>query len=285
VIKFGQSAAELYVPDGIDGQSALHRSTHLGVGAHQDDLEIMAFHGVMECFGSSDKWFCGVTCTNGVGGPRKEGLENLAPDEVGALRNEEQNKAADLGRYGAMVQLNYASSDVKGRDKSDLIADLYKILCAVRPAVVYTHNPADKHDTHVGVMIATLHAIRGMPADSRPKKLFGCEVWRDLDWLSDHEKVRLDASGNDELAAALINCHASQVTPAKRYDLATIGRRRANATYSDSHSNILEKNVTHAMDLSPLILDDTLNLQDFLAEKIHDFEQSVVNTLIKQLPG
>jgi LmbE family N-acetylglucosaminyl deacetylase len=283
VIEFGQTAAQLFVPDGMDKQRALQRCTHMGIGAHQDDLEIMAFHGVLECYGNSDNWFTGVTCTNGFGGPRKEGLEDLAPEEIGALRNEEQNKAADLGCYGAMVQLNYASSDVKGGDKSDVIADLYEILCAARPAVVYTHNPADKHDTHLGVTIAILHAIRRMPIENRPGKLYGCEVWRDLDWLRDDDKACLDVSGNDELAASLINCHESQVTTAKRYDLATIGRRRANATYSDSHSNTPEEFVTYAMDLSPLMRDDGMSLQEFVAGKVRGFEQSVMNALGSQL--
>jgi len=275
--------ARLYVPDGLETERALRRCSHMGIGAHQDDLEIMAFHGVLECFDSTDNWFCGVTCTDGTGGPRKQDLEHLAPGEVGALRNKEQDKAAELGQYGAMVQLNYSSMDVKNKDKSDLIADLHELLSAMQPRVVYTHNPADKHDTHVGVVIAALQAIRKIPVGQRPSKLYGCEVWQDLDWLNDDEKVRLDASGNDQLAVALINCHASQVTPAKRYDLATIGRRRANATYSDSHGNIPEAYVTHAMDLSPLILDDALNLQDFVAERIRGFEQSVMNTLASQL--
>jgi LmbE family N-acetylglucosaminyl deacetylase len=280
---FTHPEARLYVPDGFEKEGALRRCTHMGIGAHQDDLEIMAFHGVLECFDNPGNWFCGVTCTDGSGGPRKQGLEHLEPGEVGALRNEEQDKAAKLGQYGAMVQLNYSSKDVKNEDKSDVIADLYELLLAVQPRVIYTHNPADKHDTHVGVVIAALEAIRKMPAEQRPGKLYGCEVWQDLDWLNDKEKIRLDTSGNDTLAAALINCHASQVTPAKRYDLATLGRRRANATYSDSHGNTPEKFVTHAMDLSPLIFDEKLSLRDFVAGKIRGFEQSVLNTLASQL--
>jgi LmbE family N-acetylglucosaminyl deacetylase len=283
VIEFGQSTAQFHVPDGIDEQPALQRCTHMGVGAHQDDLEIMAFHGVLQCFENPDNWFCGVTCTNGTGGPRKQALEHLAPEKIGALRNEEQNKAADLGRYGAMVQLNYPSSDVNDSDKSVVIADLYEILCAATPAVVYTHNPADKHDTHLGVLIATLLAIRRMPVEKRPRKLYGCEVWRDLDWLNDDDKVCLDVSGNDKLAVDLINCHESQVTPAKRYDLATIGRRRANATYSDSHGDTPEEFVTCAMDLSPLLRDDDMNLQEFVAGKVRGFEQSVMSALGSQL--
>jgi LmbE family N-acetylglucosaminyl deacetylase len=282
-MRFGHPKARLYVPDGVETEMALRRCSHMGIGAHQDDLEIMAFHGVLECFDNPNNWFCGVTCSEGTGGPRKKELEHLTPEEVGALRNEEQDKAATLGQYGAMVQLNYASKDIKNIDKSDVVASLYDLLSAVQPRVVYTHNPADKHDTHVGVAIAALQAIRKMPLGRRPSKFYGCEVWQGLDWLHDDEKVRLDVSGNDQLAEELINCHASQVTPTKRYDLATIGRRRANATYSDSHGNTPEAYVTHAMDLSPLILDDALSLQDFIAEKIRGFELSVMNTLVNQL--
>jgi len=276
---FAHPKTRLYVPDGLEKEGALRRCTHMGIGAHQDDLEIMAFHGVLECFDNPDNWFCGVTCTDGSGGPRKQGLEHLTPVEVGALRNEEQDKAAKLGHYGAMVQLNYSSMEVKNRDNSDVIADLYEWLLAVQPRVVYTHNPADKHDTHVGVVIAALEAIRKMPVGQRPDKLYGCEVWRDLDWLNDDDKVCLDVSGSEELAAALIVCHDSQITHAKRYDLATMGRRRANATYSDSHGNTPETYVTHAMDLSALIHNDALSLQDFVVEKVRGFEQSVMNTL------
>ena len=283
MIEFRHPKARLYVPDGLETASALRRCSHMGVGAHQDDLEIMAFHGVLECFDNPEDWFCGVTCTEGTGGPRKQELDHLSPEVVGALRNEEQDKAAKLGRYGAMIQLNYTSKDVKNADKSDVIASLLDLLHAVQPRVIYTHNPADKHDTHIGVVLAVLAAIRKMPAEQRPDKLYGCEVWQDLDWLLDDEKVRLDVSGNDQLAEELINCHVSQITPAKRYDLATIGRRRANATYSDSHSNTPGAHVTHAMDLTPLILDDAMSLQDFVVEKIRGFKQSVVNTLASQL--
>jgi len=280
---FGYSKTRCFVPDGAETARALKRCSHMGIGAHQDDLEIMAFHGVLECFDNPDNWFCGVTCTEGTGGPRKPELSRLSPEDVGALRNEEQDKAAKLGRYGAMIQFNYSSKDSRNADKSALVASLSSLLAAVRPRVVYTHNPADKHETHVGVTIATLQAIRGMPLEARPEKLYGCEVWRDLDWLDDDKKVCLDVSGNEELATDLINCHVSQVTSAKRYDLATVGRRRANATYSSSHSNTPETYVTHAMDLTPLVVDDTRRLGDFVAEKLRAFEKSVANTLASQL--
>ena len=45
---FHNSTAEIYVPDGKSVVAALKRVTHLGIGAHQDDLEFMAFHGILE---------------------------------------------------------------------------------------------------------------------------------------------------------------------------------------------------------------------------------------------
>ena len=37
---------------------AVAKTTHMAIGAHQDDIEIMAYHGVLECFGrtTSASW-------------------------------------------------------------------------------------------------------------------------------------------------------------------------------------------------------------------------------------
>ena len=64
--------AEIFIPDGQPQDTALARVTHLGIGAHQDDLEFMAFHGIEVCYHSGTEWFGGVTCTNGSGSSRTE---------------------------------------------------------------------------------------------------------------------------------------------------------------------------------------------------------------------
>ena len=50
------------------------------------------------------------------------------------------------------------------------------ILQEAKPDVVYTHNPFDKHATHIGVMLATLAAIHELPEEAKPKKLFFRDV-------------------------------------------------------------------------------------------------------------
>ena len=65
--------------------------------------------------------------------------------------------------------------------------------------------------------------------------MHGCEVWRDLDWLLDREKVVHDVAGQEGLAAQVGGVFDSQIAGGKRYDLAVMGRRRANATFLESH--------------------------------------------------
>jgi hypothetical protein len=45
-MKLHKPSAVIFIPDGKPLAEALPRITHLGIGAHQDDLEFMAFHGI-----------------------------------------------------------------------------------------------------------------------------------------------------------------------------------------------------------------------------------------------
>jgi hypothetical protein len=138
-----------------------------------------------------------------------------------------------------------------------------QIFAGCRPEVVYLHNPADKHDTHVAVLLRCLEALRALPADRRPARVLGCEVWRDLDWLVDADKVALDSGRQPELAVELLKVFDSQVTGGKRYDLATMGRRQAHATYHTSHATDKVAGITWAMDLTPLLADATLSIEEY----------------------
>ena len=280
-MQFTLSSAEVYIPDGLAAPDALSRTTHLAVGAHQDDLEIMAFDGIMACFQQKDKWFSGVVVTNGGGSPRSGVYANNTDEQMMAVRRIEQKKAAMVGEYAAQFLLNHPSSAVKDAANPQVVDDLYAILEATRPEVVYTHNPADKHDTHVGVMLRLVAAIRKMPVEARPKKLYGCEVWRDLDWMNDGDKVAFDVSAHENLQAALVGIFDSQVAGGKRYDLATLGRRRAHATYHASHDVDTSTGIIFAMDLTPLIIDETITVLELTQQHIDRFAGEVSERMKK----
>ena len=133
-MKLHQPTADVFIPDGVAPATALARVTHLGIGAHQDDLEFMAFHGIETCFGQSGQWFGGVTCTNGAGSPRAGVYAACTDEQMRAIRREEQRAAAAIGRYGAMLQLDHPSSVVKDPANPALQDDLLAILQAIKAA-------------------------------------------------------------------------------------------------------------------------------------------------------
>ena len=282
-MKLHNPTAEIFIPNGQPVPAALKRITHLGIGAHQDDLEFMAFHGILACYHRDDQWFGGVTCTNGAGSARIGPYEKFSDAEMMTVRRQEQNTAATVGRYGAMLQLGYPSSAVKDATATALRNDLQQILAATRPQIVYTHNLADKHDTHIGVAVATVQALRALPAADRPGKVYGCEIWRDLDWLPDADKVLLDVSTHENLAAAVNGVFDSQIAGGKRYDLATFGRRRANATFLESHATDTATSLIFGMDLTPLVTDPTRDIVGYVTGFIEKFREDVSSKLKKRL--
>lgn len=274
-MKLTNPGAEVFVPDGKLAEEALTRTTHMGIGTHQDDLEIMAYHGILECFGSGDKWFTGVTVTNGGGSPRDDLYADYTDEDMQNVRRVEQKKAAVVGEYSTIALLDYSSLVVKDSANRQVVKDIKRLLDAARPGVVYTHNLTDKHDTHVAVALRTIQALRELPADSQPGAVYGCEVWRDVDWMIDEDKVAFDVAAHENLAAALLGIFDSQVCGGKRYDLATVGRRRANATYHASHGIDVSTSLIFAMDMTPLIKDPKLDVDEYAAEYILRFADDV----------
>ena len=280
-MKFSRADADVFVPAGSDAAVALARTTHLCVIAHQDDIEINAYPAVAECYGKADKFFTGVTVTNGAGSPRAGRYAVMTDAQMMDVRREEQRAAARLGKYNLQLQLGHPSAEVKKSGHAGVVADLKAIFAACRPSVVYLHQPADKHDTHVAVLLRSLEAIRSLPVAQRPKQVVGVEAWRGLDWLMDNEKLPLDCSAHPELALKLMQVFDSQIAGGKRYDLAAIGRRQANATFHTSHATDKFTEIAWAMDLTPLVTDEKLSVADFALGHIDRLRADVAARIAK----
>jgi LmbE family N-acetylglucosaminyl deacetylase len=278
-MNFSRPEADIFVPDGTAPAPALARTTHLCVAAHQDDIEIMAHEGIAACHGRDDRHFTGVVVTNGAGSPRTGRYAAMTDADMQRVRREEQRQAATLGRYNLQLQLAHPSADVKRPGVAGVRADLTAIFGGCAPEIVYLHQPADKHDTHIGVLLRCLEALRALPAARRPRRVVGCEVWRDLDWLLDADKVALDASGLPELAPALLRVFDSQVSGGKRYDIAAVGRRAANATFHTSHATDRFSAITWAMDLTPLVQNETISPLDFVLNHVERFRSDIAARL------
>jgi LmbE family N-acetylglucosaminyl deacetylase len=195
------------------------------------------------------------------------------------LRSEEQKEAARLGRYGFVAQLAYSSGAVRKKTCPDLTDDLVDIVSATGANLVYTHNLADLHKTHVGVSLKLIEALRRLPEDKRPEALYGCEVWRSLDWLREKDRLALDVGGGEEVESRLIEVFRSQNEVGKNYVAATLGRRRANATYHQPYAVDELAGVCFALDLTPLIQDPERNIAEYVLSYVDQFRRDVEKNL------
>jgi LmbE family N-acetylglucosaminyl deacetylase len=280
-ITLRKAGSEIFVPDGKPLEEAISRTTHMGIVAHQDDLEITAYDGILRCFGEEEKWFFGVTATDGRGSPRSGPYANVSDEEMMDIRRREQKKAAVVGEYGALALLNYSSAEVKDPGNIDPIEDIKELVSLAKPSILYTHSLADKHDTHVAVALKAIRALRELPPRLRPKRIYGCEAWGGLDWLVDEDKIVFDVSERENLALALLGIFDSQISGGKRYDIATMGRRKANATYLQSHEVDRMGSAIYAMDLTPLVVDPKLDVVEYVMDLINRFAQDVSSRIAK----
>jgi LmbE family N-acetylglucosaminyl deacetylase len=280
-MNFNLATAELFVPDGLPAEEALARTTHLCFAAHQDDIEIMAASPIITCFQQTDQWFTGVVVTDGRGSPRDDLYKDYTDEDMHVVRFKEQKKAAVIGEYAAQILLDYPSMLIKDGANKLAVEDIVRVLKATRPQFVYTHNLADKHDTHVGVALKVIEAMRQLSNEEQPQKLYGCEVWRDLDWMTDADKVLFDCTAHENLQMALVGVFDSQICGGKRYDLATMGRRKAHATYFASHGTDVTTGLSFGMDLTPLLTEASKDPGAYVQEVIQRFAQEVADRVGK----
>ncbi len=264
-MKLKNNNARLFIPDNTDIHSALFRTTDLCICAHQDDGEIMAFSAIYNCYGNADKWYTGITMSDGAGSPRTGKFASFTDEQMKQVRVSEQENAARIGKYSAQIQLGYSSKQLKDMSFTAPEDELVELLKEIRPERVYIHNPADKHDTHIAVCVRAINALKKLEKEYRPKKVYGMEVWRSLDWLMPEDKVLFDCSGGADLAKDILLAFESQIEGGKRYDDAAIGRFYANATFFESHDTDNFTAVSYGIDLTEVIEKD-LNVADYILD-------------------
>jgi hypothetical protein len=99
--------------------------------------------------------------------------------------------------------------------------------------------------------------------------------------MVDSDKFTMNLSNHENLQEALLGVFDSQIAGGKRYDLASLGRRRANATYFESHGVDLTTGLSFAMDMTPLIEDPSAKPEVFVSALIQRFSQDVAERLTR----
>ena len=251
----------------------------LCICAHQDDNEIMAIHGILKGYYSKKYSFACVVTADGGGSARTGEFANYTDEMMKRVRIEEQKEASEIGKYHSLYLLNYSSKEIKEVNNDSIVNDYVQIIKELKPEVIYTHSILDKHPTHVGVVLKVIKALRSLPKEEQPKLLYGCEVWRGLDWISDDKKIGFDVSRNEKLQKSLLNVFKSQIAGGKAYTKASIGRRYANATYYQSHSVDTYKMISYAIDLKPLLKNKDLSIMEYALSFVDDLRNEIEDVI------
>ena len=250
----GLNEDDVYIPDSEEVCKALKRITHLAIGAHQDDIEMMAADGITACFHQEQSWFGGITLTDGAGSCRGDIYIPYSEAKMCSIRRKEQEMVAMVGGYSAQIFMNCKSQEIKTPGQGDIVAKLMKIISYVKPEVIYCHSFLDRHLTHAAAAVRVMEAVQRLPAAVRPNRLYGCEVWGSLEWLPEKYRVDLPVDRHTNIIAALNQLYDSQLSFGKNFYQAAKGRRIANAVFD---MNGDREQLAYAINLSTLINGDS----------------------------
>ena len=89
--------------------------------------------------------------TDGRGSPRDDLYKDYTNEQMRTVRIKEQKKAAIVGEFARTGDAGLPQQVRQGCGNLQPVEDLVMILLRMPVhKLVYTHNLADKHDTHVG---------------------------------------------------------------------------------------------------------------------------------------
>jgi LmbE family N-acetylglucosaminyl deacetylase len=226
------------------------------VAPHPDD-DVIGAGGLLALEAARGRRVVVIHATDGRGAPRPAG--GPSDEELARIRREEA--AAGLRELGIHQSHTLAHrSDQLGEP---LVADLHRVLVAIRPADVLVTAPQEPHATHRRVTAATLAALRRAALQPAPR-LWGYPVWGDL-WGETGVAV-VDISAVADRKRQAIAAHRSQCE-AGHYDEGALARNRADAVFLETHALTTPTHVERFLDLTPLLADPDLSPTTFLQQR------------------
>jgi len=251
----------------------------LAIASHHDDIEIMAMDGILKAYGSKKYAFYGCVVGDGSTCNKSGKYAELNDKDMMEVRNQEQIRASEIGEYSKLYLLKHTPNEIVDAENKSIIKDIKKIIEEVKPDVIYTHNVFDKNPSHRALTLKVIDAIMDMPEELRPRLLYGCEVFRGLDWLPDRYKVTFDLSENKELQNRLIGVYDSRAEGFKDYTKAVMGRKLSNATLEyNAASETEDKLIWYGINLTSVI-QKNIPIKEFCVKVLGDFNKELLDGL------
>lgn len=248
-----------WTPAGSNIQSALAKANSIAVVAHADDALIMLPDQATAVGGTSG--LIEILVTDGAGSVLPPGCRTQS--ELVALREHEEIRVAQRAGFGGVIFLRASSATVRDTGERRVTQSIAAILACTHPEILVTHNPFDRHPTHLAVLARVLDAICRVPRRAWPLRLLGGEVWGGLDFLPAEIVQAHDISAQIETIGELMRLYETQNIN-QHYDLGAVGRYLSHATFHSSHARNEAVAMALTIDMTALLGRPASSLPDFV---------------------
>lgn len=186
----------------------------LVVAAHPDD-EVLGCGGTVARHAAAGDEVHVVIAAEGATARDSSRDTGARRQEINSLRDAAQAAAKVLGSRVPEF-LGLPDNRLDGLDLLDVVKPIEDVVAAVRPAIVYTHAPADLNIDHRIVHEAVLIACRPLP-DASVRRIFAFETPSSTEWGAAarggtfQPRRFVDISDTLETKLAALECYGSEM--------------------------------------------------------------------------
>ena len=233
------------------------------IAPHPDD-DVLGAGGTMAAASLQGKGVFTVYVTDGRGSPRKD--SSISDDEM-ARRREEEAKASlkKIGATGGFF-LRKRSQEIQGQREEKVKEELRNIFQLLLPAEIFLPAPYERHLTHQRCCRLTIEAIRS--AGELSPRLYGYSLWGSF-WGEKVREIR-DITIFIQKKVEAVLTHTSQIDY-KNYHQGILGKNNYEAIFWESHELGKASFVEMFLDMTALVTDQDLTLQEFIRQDMEAF--------------
>jgi len=250
----------------------------LAIAAHHGDIELMAMDGVLKAYGSKKYDFFACVVGDASNCNKTGKYAEFTDKELLEARIQEQSRASQIGEYADLILLKKSQADIEDLDNTAIVKELQKLILDVNPDVVYTHNIFDRNMSHSRLALKVIEAILNLPEDSRPRLLYGCEIFGSLDWVPEKYRVNFDISDNKDIQSRLIGVYDTMAEFSFNFTKAVAGRKTANATFQESLMGQEDKLTWYGINLTPII-NKGISIKEYIVKILNDYNKEMLDIL------
>jgi LmbE family N-acetylglucosaminyl deacetylase len=240
------------------------------ISPHPDD-DILGAGGVMIEAAEKGRAVFSVTLTDGRGSPRRDPA--LSDEEMAGLRQKES--LAALRAVGAKGGFYFRkrNSGLEGEEGKKVAEELRKLLDSLRPSEIFLPAPYERHRTHIRCTRLTLGALRSL--DGLKPSLLGYSLWGNF--FGGKKRFARDITPFVRKKVEAVLAHATQIAY-KNYQQGVLGKNNAEAIFWESHEIQKATFVETFLDMTELLEQKDLSLEDFIRQDVEAFIRTFLGT-------